>query len=145
LLHRHVKFALLRKLQDEDFGSSCGTRFGGKGGHPFIKRNPMMQMNDIIPIRDLGKIKRLVLAAQADQPLLLAQCPHGLVAAKDFRIAQYCKLSFGPDKAAQQGANQKCNRFDGDLSFDEDFFETFVLTFVVAEDRDFPALSQPVA
>ena len=104
-----------------------------------------MEMHDVIAVRDFGEVERLVLAAQAHQPFLLPQRPHRLIAAENFRVAQDDQLARRPDEAAQEGALKEGDRFIRDARLAENFLEPLLLPLVVAEDRHFPALGQPVA
>ncbi len=105
----------------------------------------MMKMHHVIAVRDFSEIKRLMLAAQRDQPFLLPQRPHGLVASENFRIAQHHQLARWPDKSAQERPHDKGNRIGINPRIDENFLEPLLLAFVVAEDCHLPALGQPVA
>ncbi len=104
-----------------------------------------MEVDDVIAVGDFGEVERLVLAAQTDEPLLLAQRAEGLVTAEDFGVAQDDQPARRPDEAAQQGTHREGDCFDRHLRLAEDFLEPLPLALVVAEDRHFPLLGQPVA
>ncbi len=145
MLHRHVKLALLGELEDEDFRACWCPVFAGQRRHALVEPDAVMQMHDVVAVRDLRKIERLRLAAQVDQPLLLAQRAQRLVAAENLRVAQHDELARRPDEAAQQRALVEGDVLGGNLRLGEDFLQALLLALVVAEDHDFPALGHPVA
>ena len=104
-----------------------------------------MQMHDVVAVRDLGEIERLVLAAQADEAFLLPQCAQGLVPPENLGVAQDDQLAHRPDEAAQQRTHQERDPIDRDLRVAENFVQPLLLALVVAKDRDFPLLGEPVA
>ncbi len=104
-----------------------------------------MQVHHVITVRDLGEIERLVLAAQAHQPLLLPQRAQGLVTPENFGVAQDDQFARRPDEAAQQRTQKERNCFDRDLRLGENFLQSLLFALVVAEDCHFPLLGEPVA
>ena len=105
----------------------------------------MVEMDDVIAVGNLGEVERLMLAAQTDEAFLLAQGAKGLVSAKNFGVAQDDQFARGPDEAAQKRPDKKGDGFQRNLRLDENFLETALFALVVAKNRDFPLLGEPVA